>query len=306
MAGKPVIALVGGSGMEEAFGPKTLGKTLETLGLEVLEVNAFAREELHAYGPFGLPEGRVVTAVCEQGTVLYMNRHGERHLNPPSNVNWKANVWALKRLGATHFWATTACGSLRDEIEPGTLLLADQFEDVHAQAQSWFTNGPAVHLPMAETTCMDQDHFLRSAAAAQDIHVVEGGSYINIMGPEFSTRSESMRWHLTYAGAVVGMSMAREAKLVRGAQLHGSWLCLVTDWDSWKGTAVDVEEVTGALPQLVAQAQGVFLAGIKGLLLDTPEQQWKCNCRTALNGAVQTPEKHLQRAHRDLLQVLKT
>ena len=210
------IALIGGSGLADA---------LPAQDVETHDVDT----------PFGRPSAPVLETTINGVPVLLLKRHGEGHVFNPTQVPYRANVFALKQLGATHVLASGAVGSLRDEYRPRDLVLVDSTIDRTKHRAGTFFEKAAVHVEFADPFCPVLRKLLREAASeiggGHKVH--DRGTYVCMEGPAFSTRAESHE-HRLIGGGVIGMTLLPEAKLAREAELPYAAVCLVTDYDCWK------------------------------------------------------------------------
>ena len=173
--------------------------------------------------------------------LVFLPRHGRGHIQTPTSINYRANIDALKRVGVTDVISVSACGSLREELPPGTFVMADQFIDrTFAREKSFFGPGFVAHVPMAHPVCPKLSGALTLAAREQKIDHSEGGTYICMEGPQFSTRAESFLYR-SWDCSVIGMTAMPEAKLAREAELPYAIVGMVTDYDCWHD---DHEHVT--------------------------------------------------------------
>jgi len=236
------LGIIGGSGLYDIEG---------LVDVERVEVNT----------PYGSPSDSIVRARLDgtQTKLLFLPRHGRGHRHSPSTINYRANICALKKLGATHLLSISAVGSMREEIAPGDLVVIDQFIDLTKQRRStFFDEGVVAHVAFADPICPIMQEAVATAADATGAKVHRGGAYVCIEGPQFSTRAES----LVYRGwgvSVIGMTNMPEAKLAREAQLPFATLALSTDYDCWHSTeeAVTVEAVIAQLKNNVGHAKSV-------------------------------------------------
>ena len=198
--------------------------------------------------PWGAPSDDLLIGRIHGVRFVFLPRHGRGHPIPPSALNARANIDALKRAGCTDLIAISAIGSLREAIPPGHFVAVDQFIDrTFAREPSFFGPGLAAHVSMADPVCPRLSALAADAAAAAGAPVTRGGCYVAIEGPQFSSRAES-RMYRTWGGDVIGMTAMPEAKLAREAELPYALLGMVTDYDCWReGEAVDVAEIVGRL-----------------------------------------------------------
>jgi 5'-methylthioadenosine phosphorylase len=199
--------------------------------------------------PFGAPSDAVLVGELAGTPVAFLPRHGRGHRIPPSEINYRANVDALKRLGATDLVALGACGSLREDLPPGTFVLVDQFVDrTHAREKSFFGTGCVAHVSMARPVCARLGDLLEASARAAGIPLARGGTYLAMEGPHFSSRAESELYR-SWRCDVIGMTAMPEAKLAREAELCFASVAMVTDYDCWheEHGPVEVGEITALL-----------------------------------------------------------
>jgi 5'-methylthioadenosine phosphorylase len=209
------VGIIGGSG---------LGAALGGLGTGVAH---------QVDTPFGAPSGPIVETVVDGVPVLLLARHGQGHLFNPSRVPYRANLYALKHLGATHVLASAAAGSLREEIAPGDLVLPDQVIDRTFRRPATFFDELAVHVEFAQPFCPSLRQSLLAAGQALEAKVHAGGTYVCMEGPQLSTRAESEQ-HRAWGADLIGMTLMPEAKLAREAELCYAAVSLPTDYDCWR------------------------------------------------------------------------
>ena len=204
--------------------------------------------------PWGAPSDALLTGRIGAMEFVFLPRHGRGHRLPPSQVNARANVDALKRMGCTDVVAISAVGSLREQLAPGQFVIVDQFIDrTFARANSFFGPGMVAHVSMADPTCPRLSEYCAEAAAAAGASVVRGSTYLAMEGPQFSSRAESMLYR-DWGCDVIGMTAMPEAKLAREAELPYTLVGMVTDYDCWRG-GQDAVEVAAVIAQLMANAQ---------------------------------------------------
>ncbi|MBX3261633.1 MAG: S-methyl-5'-thioadenosine phosphorylase [Labilithrix sp.] len=236
--------------------------------------------------PFGRPSDVLVKGTLDDGTtLLFLPRHGRGHRVPPHAINYRANVCALKKAGATHLVSVSAVGSMKEEIAPGHLVVPDQFIDLtKRRVTTYFEDGVAAHVPFADPTCALLAGALAAAADRAGARVHRGGTYVCMEGPQFSTRAES-RVYRTWGVSVIGMTSMPEAKLAREAELPFATLALATDYDCWHDghDAVTVDQVVATMKQNVSFAKRA-LVELSGRLPDPT----KSVAHRALKGAVMT------------------
>jgi 5'-methylthioadenosine phosphorylase len=246
---RPRIAIIGGSGVGEGFRPDhTQSHEVET--------------------PFGYPSAPILQTTCDGVDVLLLARHGPGHVLNPGQVPFRANIFALKQLGATHVIATAAIGSLREEFHLRDLVIPDQIIDKTAHRPRTFYEKAAVHVEFADPFCPILRRLLLDASAqVNGTTVHDGGCYVCMEGPAFSTRAES-HMHRLWGGDLIGMTLMPEAKLAREAELPYAAVCLVTDYDCWRPRGADVaphvllEEIVRNLNQAGQSAMTLIRAAL--------------------------------------------
>lgn len=210
--------------------------------------------------PWGEPSDACFTGVLAGVSLVFLPRHGRGHRLGPSQINYRANIDVLKRLGVTDVLSISACGSLREELSPGTFVLPDQFIDrTNGRQSSFFGEGVVAHVSMAHPVCPRLAGLAAAAARAAGAPVVEGGTYLAMEGPQFSSLAES-RLYRQWGCDVLGMTNMPEAKLAREAELPYASIAMVTDYDCWReGTeAVSVGNVLGVLQANTARARAAL------------------------------------------------
>jgi 5'-methylthioadenosine phosphorylase len=236
--------------------------------------------------PFGRPSDVLVKGTLDSGTTfLFLPRHGRGHRVAPHEINYRANVCALKKAGATHVVSVSAVGSMKEEIAPGHLVVPDQFIDLtKKRITTYFENGIVGHVPFADPTCKLLAAAIADAADETGAKVHRGGTYICMEGPQFSTRAES-RVYRTWGVSVIGMTSMPEAKLAREAELPFATLALATDYDCWHEThdAVTVDQVMATMKKNVDSAKKTLL----GLARRLPDPT-KSIAHHATKGAIMT------------------
>jgi 5'-methylthioadenosine phosphorylase len=246
------VGLIGGSGLGDALVADTEGR----------------RQQVDT--PFGPPSDAVLETEWKGKSVAILNRHGPGHSIPPTMVNYRANIWALKAIGCTHVIASGAVGSLREEIAPRQLVIPDQVIDKTTRRIGTFFDELAVHVEFASPFCQVLREHLLACAADVDTTVHDGGTYVCMEGPAFSTRAES-EMHRLWGGDLIGMTAMPEAKLAREAELPYALVCLPSDYDCWRPAPAELDkhellkEIIGNLTvatknaiSLIRQAVGRF------------------------------------------------
>jgi 5'-methylthioadenosine phosphorylase len=233
-----VLGVIGGSGLYEIEGLASV-------------------EEVRVETPYGPPSDAVVRGRLGDTTLLFLPRHGRGHRVAPHEIPFRANVCAMKKLGATHLVSISAVGSMREEIAPGDFVVVDQTIDLtKRRVSTFFEDGVVGHVGFADPVCAELSAALVSAAERAGARVHRGGTYVCMEGPQFSTRAES-RLYRSWGVSVIGMTALPEAKLAREAELPYALLALATDYDCWHESEEDVsvEAVLAVLKKNVATAR---------------------------------------------------
>jgi 5'-methylthioadenosine phosphorylase len=267
---KSVLGIIGGSGVYDLPG---LVKT-QTVA-----------------SPWGEPSGPLLMGEIDGLPTVFLSRHGKGHPNSPSDINYRANIDILKRVGVTDLISLSACGSFKENLPPGTFVLVDQFVDrTYKRESSFFGKGCVAHVSMAHPVSPRLRIHLAEAAMAEGLAVVRDGTYVCIEGPQFSTLAESLTYkNLGYA--VIGMTNMPEAKLAREAEISYATVAMVTDFDCWHPDhdAVTVQDI---IKVLIANAEkGVRL--VTRLARDFPREHELCpigSDRALDNALITAPE----------------
>ncbi|HPQ70274.1 MAG TPA: S-methyl-5'-thioadenosine phosphorylase [bacterium] len=219
-------------------------------------------QEVAVPTPFGDPADKLITGVLKGVDVVFLPRHGRGHRFTPTEVPYRANVWAMKKLGVTHIISVSACGSLKEEHEPGRIVVIDQLLDrTRHRKDTFFEGGIVAHVPFGDPICMPLAKLLYDAGVKLDLKMAFKGAYLCMEGPQFSTRAESFLYR-SWGMDVIGMTNYTEARLAREAEICYATLALVTDYDCWK----EHEEGVDALSVLEVMAANVKNA--KAILLE--------------------------------------
>jgi len=283
------VGIIGGSGLGEAFREAGRG---ETAAVDT---------------PFGRPSSEIILTAWEGTEVALLNRHGPGHLIPPTRVNYRANIYALKSLGCTHVIASGAVGSLRDHLAPRHLVIPDQVIDKTTHREnSFFADHLAAHVEMAAPFCPVLREHLLDCAGQVDTTVHDGGTYVCMEGPAFSTRAES-EMHRLWGGDLIGMTCQPEAKLAREAELAYASVCLVSDYDCWRPAPEDLDkhdllkEILSNLEAATEHAVKLIRAAVKGFgrIADVPSP-----AHAALELAIWSDRQGISPAAREHLGVL--
>jgi len=266
MPGKITLAIIGGSGLYSMPG--------------LTDSKEFDLET-----PFGKPSAPVVVGTLEEQRVAFLARHGIGHPIMPTEVNYRANIYALKMLGAERVVSISACGSLREDYAPGHIVIPDQvFDNTKSRARTFFGEGLVAHVGTADPFCQELSAQLQKAVAQTGATVHTGGAFITIEGPRFSTKAESNTFR-GWGMSIIGMTTSPEAFLAREAEMCYAVMAHVTDYDVWhiSEAPVTVELVIQILNQNTAVAQ----QAIRNLVRSLPAKR-ACKCGSALADALIT------------------
>jgi 5'-methylthioadenosine phosphorylase len=245
---RPLIGMIGGSGLYD---------------MEGLSNTQWVRVE----SAFGEPSDELLFGEIDGQRIVFLPRHGRGHRIPPTQINYRANIDALKRAGVTDILSFSAVGSLREDLPPGSFVIVDQFIDrTFAREKSFFGEGLAAHVAIANPTCARLGNALEQAAAKGDVDVRRGGTYIAIEGPQFSTLAESNLYR-QWGCDVIGMTNMPEAKLAREAEICYATMAMVTDYDTWHPDheSVTVEMVIKVLSANAENAAALARRAVPGL-----------------------------------------
>jgi len=265
----PVIGVIGGSGLYEIDG-------LEDVRWETIE------------SPFGTPSDQLLFGRLGEVQMVFLPRHGRGHVHSPTSINYRANIDAMKRAGATEIISVSACGSFKEELAPGTFVLPDQFIDrTFAREKSFFGEGMVAHVEFAHPVCARLSGVLAESCRALDIPMAEGGTYLAMEGPQFSTYAES-KLYQSWGCSVIGMTNMPEAKLAREAELCYATVAMVTDYDCWHPDHDNVS-VESIIKVLLSNAD-LGRALVKETAPKLAERQGACDqgCHTKLDAALIT------------------
>ncbi len=266
---KTMLGIIGGSGVYDIDG-------LTNIHWEKIE------------SPFGETSDELLFGELNGQKMVFLPRHGRGHLIPPSEINFKANIDVLKRVGVTDVISVSAVGSLKKELKPGMFVIIDQFIDrTFARNKSFFETGLVAHASMAHPVCSRLGNHLELAAKNSDIEVVRGGTYLVMEGPQFSSVAESELYR-SWNCDVIGMTNMPEAKLAREAEMCYATVAMVTDYDCWHSDHDNVT-VDAIIKVLLANADNARSL-IKNVApnVDTDTYGMTCTCKTALDNAIIT------------------
>jgi len=275
-----VIGVIGGSGLYQM--PQLAG--VREMGIKT---------------PFGKTSDPLIRGRLGGVDLIFLPRHGKGHRWLPTEINFRANIFALKKLGVERIISVSAVGSLREEIAPGHLVVPDQFIDRTTQRPStFFGRGVVAHVSLANPFCSDLSKVLVTAARQEGAEVHPGGTYVCMEGPQFSTRAESHLYR-AWGAHVIGMTNLQEAKLAREAEICFGTLALATDYDCWNDQAgdVEIEHVLTVLKQNVALAQRTIARASAEL-----SEPRSCGCISALKDAIITERARIPKKIRAELQ----
>jgi 5'-methylthioadenosine phosphorylase len=238
--------------------------------------------------PFGEPSDELLCGELEGQAMVFLPRHGRGHRIPPTEINFRANIDAMKRLGVTDIVSVSAVGSLREHLHPGMFVIVDQFIDrTFARDKSFFGTGLVAHVSMAQPVCHRLGGHLEAAAREARIEVARGGTYLVMEGPQFSSHAESELYR-TWNCDVIGMTNMPEAKLAREAEICYATVAMVTDYDCWHPHHEDVT-VDAIIQVLLANAQKArTLVQLAAPKVKQDHAAAGCGCRTALRHALIT------------------
>jgi 5'-methylthioadenosine phosphorylase len=277
-----LLGIIGGSGL------------YEMMGLDDVR-------EVRISTPFGDPSDAYITGTLRGRRVAFLPRHGKGHRLLPSELNFRANIHGFKALGADAIVSISAVGSLREHIRPGTVVVPDQFIDrTRGRISTFFGDGVVAHVSFADPFCAPLSRLLAISAREAGAEVHEGGTYVCMEGPQFSTRAESHLYR-TWGGDIIGMTNLQEAKLAREAELCFATLAMATDFDCWRSPDADVE-ITDVLAVLRANAE--LAKRTVALVAERLENARRCGCRAALEHAVITDRAMIPAHRREDLEVV--
>jgi 5'-methylthioadenosine phosphorylase len=263
------IGVIGGSGLYEMSGLTNL-------------------RELAVKTPFGNPSDKIVVGTLLGKRVAFLARHGRGHRILPSELNFRANIYAMKVLGVERIISVSAVGSLQENLRPGEFLVPDQFFDrTKGRVSTFFGNGLVAHVAFDKPTCPQLSTVLADACVSVAVPVHRRGTYINMEGPQFSTLAEA-HFHRAMKFDVIGMTNVTEAKLAREAEICYSTVAMITDYDCWhpEHESVTAAQIIATLNQNASNARSVLLEAIK-----TMPAERKCKCGAALAHSLITPLK---------------
>ena len=258
-------------------------------------------KEVQADTPFGKPSDAIVVGKLEGAGVAFLPRHGRGHRISPTEVPSCANIYALKSLGVEFIISSNSCGSFKEELKPGHLLIPDQIIDrTKDRISTFFRDGIVAHIPFAEPFCPVLSDIVYNAAKEAGATVHKGGTFIAMEGPAFSTRAESRRYK-AWGADVLGMTVLPEAKLAREAEICYASIACITDYDSWHVAkeAVSVEAILTTMRNNIDAAKKTVKLAAGRVPLKR-----ECGCASALAGAIVTNPKAIPAAQKKNLDLL--
>jgi 5'-methylthioadenosine phosphorylase len=261
------IGIMGGSGLYQLEGLKK-------------------KKEVAITTPFGKPSDKFTIAQFEGKEVVFLPRHDKNHTIEPSSINYRANIYGMKKLGVEWIISVTACGSLKEEVKPMDFVVPMQFVDRTNQArpQTFFDKGIVAHIGFAHPVCESLAKKIHEAALTSNVTVHYGGTYINMEGPQFSTLAESNLYR-SWGMDIIGMTNMTEARLAREAEICYATLAAVTDYDCWRQSteSVTIDMITENLKNNVNNSKEI----LKSVIPLIPEKR-SCACQEALECAIVT------------------
>ncbi|MFC2065743.1 S-methyl-5'-thioadenosine phosphorylase [Chloroflexota bacterium] len=258
-------------------------------------------EEVNIDTPFGKPSDAIVVGRLGGISIAFLPRHGRGHHISPTEVPSRANIYGLKSLGVEHIIAINSCGSFKEELKPGHLLIPDQIIDrTRNRVNTFFGGGIVAHIQFADPFCTVLSQVLYQSALDAGATVHKGGTFIAMEGPTFSTRTES-RLYRSWGADVIGMTVLPEARLAREAEICYASIACVTDYDSWHETnePVSIEAILSTMSRNIDTAKNI----IKRSLSRIPEKR-DCDCASALGPAIVTAPKLIPAEQKKKLDLL--
>ena len=281
---KRSVGIIGGSGLYEMDGLQDV-------------------HEVEVRTPFGKPSDAFILGTLEGRQVAFLARHARGHRLLPSELPFRANLWAMKSLGVERILSVSAVGSLKEQYEPLHMVIPDQFVDrTFARASTFFGNGLVAHVGFARPFCAPLSAGLAEACREVGATVHVGGTYVCMEGPQFSTLAESNLYR-SWGMDLIGMTNLQEAKLAREAEICYATLAMVTDYDCWHPghDAVSVEQIISVLTQNATRARSILKAAVRRL----SSGPRSCECANALKHALMTPAELVpEQTKRDLAPII--
>ncbi len=256
------IGIIGGTGL---YDPELLGNV----------------RRMKVRTPYGLPSDTITVGELNNKRLAFLPRHSEKHTIRPTDVNSRANIFALKKIGVKRILAPSAVGSLREDFKPGDVVFVDQFIDrTTKREQSFYTRNQVCHISVAEPMCAELRRILIKAAAEKNVSAHNTGTYICIEGPRFSTKAESKMFRM-WGADIVGMTLVPECVLAREAEICYASIATVTDYDVWKDQPVSVDIVLRTMSENVEKVKRIISEAISKI----PEKR-ECDCKSSLQSAL--------------------
>ncbi len=277
------IGIIGGSGLYD---------------IEELEDKRWIKVDT----PFGKPSGDFLLAKLEGKEIVFLSRHAKGHTFSPSVINYRANIYGMKSLGVERIISITACGSLKEKYKPLHFVIPDQFVDRTNQARryTFFDEGIVAHINFAHPICGDLANVIYKAAKKVGVSVHSGGVYLNMEGPQFSTKAESNLYR-SWGMDIIGMTNMTEARLAREAEICYATLAAVTDYDCWHGshTAVTVDMILDNLKKNVENSKRILKQAISSI-----SEQRDCPCAEALKYSIITSPESIPEQTKERLKII--
>jgi 5'-methylthioadenosine phosphorylase len=258
------------------------------------------KEEISIDTPFGKPSDNFILTEFEGKEVLFLPRHGRAHAISPSSINYRANIYGMKKLGVEWIISVSACGSLKEELKPKDFVIPLQFVDRTNQARKYtfFDEGIVAHVSLAYPVCQELAEKINQAAKNVGVSTHYGGTYLNMEGPQFSTLAESNLYR-SWGMDIIGMTNMAEARLAREAEICYSTLAAVTDYDCWREEVVTLDIVLDNLKQNIDNAQKILKA-----VLSLIGEERPCGCSKALGEAIVTRPQNISDSVKQKLDVI--
>lgn len=272
-------------------------------GSGLYDLDGLSREEwIEVKTPFGEPSDKFLLAELEGKEIVFLPRHGRGHKISPSKINYRANIYGMKRLGVERIISVTACGSLKEQFKPLDFVVPDQFVDRTSQARkdTFFDGDMIVHVSFAEPVCKDLAEIMYQQIVEMNLTVHSGGTYLNMEGPQFSTLAESNLYR-SWGMDVIGMTNLTEARLAREAEICYVTLAAVTDYDCWHESheTVTVDIILDNLGKNVQNAKNI----LKTVIPRIPEER-NCPCREALKYSMVTNSESISEQTKEKLGII--
>jgi 5'-methylthioadenosine phosphorylase len=259
-------------------------------------------EEVKFETPFGKTSDVFIVGSLEGRKVAFLNRHGRGHKILPSEINYRANIYGFKMLGAQRIISVNSVGSLKEQIKPRDIVFSDQFFDRTHRENSFFGEGIAAHVSFAQPVCADLLGALFNKGEELKLRVHQGGTYICIEGPSFSSKAESNIYR-SWGCDVIGMTSATEAKLCREAELCYTTMSLVCDYDAWHEVeeTVTIEIILESMTQNIHNAQAIIKNALSSLV---PQRESRCDCAQALKNCIVTQANSIPEESKEKLRYI--